>query len=155
MTLMITLATLLLLPTTSDSPPPADVSIEWVDEGAQTGEPLEGEEGSTAEVRYRVRNVGGRDAYAVLVQSHTALGPLGPAIRLRPGPKAGQGIDRTLTVPLARGMRELCVEGRLQTLDASRPAEDPSPRNNRACRPIRVVDRLSNFHQDCLGGVAP
>jgi hypothetical protein len=152
-TLITTLTALLFLPAGPIPQPPADILIEWVDVEPEAV-PLEGESGTTTEVKYRVRNIGGTDAYAVLIRSYTALGPLGPSIRLRPGPRAGRDIERTLTVPLARGMRELCIEGRLQALDST-ATEDPSPQNNRACRPIRIVDRRATFNDSCFGGAAP
>ncbi len=142
---IVALSTLLFVVAPSDHQPPADLLIEWVTESRHPSPPIEGESGTSVDVGYRVRNIGGSDAYAVLIRSHSALGPLGQPIRLHPGPKAGRGIERTLRVPLARGMRELCVEGRLQTLGTD-PHEDPSPNNNRACRPIRIVDR--HAHQE-------
>lgn len=118
---------------------PADLYLEWIVEGrgVSEGPAIEGDGGTTIRVEYRVRNVGGRDAFAVVASAHTALGRVGPPRRFEPGPRAGRGLAGTLTFALAEGMRELCLEVRLQNLEADEP-EDPEPSNNRRCRPVRV-----------------
>ena len=141
---IVLIALFFALPAVSSEMPP-DLLMEWVvvGKGQVQAPPIEGESGSTKTVTYRVRNIGGSAAYAVFLRAHTALGPLGPTARLRPGPKAGAEIDRRLRVPLAKGMRELCVEARLQILESADPV-DPNPRNNRVCRTIRVVESASS-----------
>ena len=49
----------------------------------------------------------------------------------------GQGETRTLSLSLARGMREVCIDAALETAHADEP-RDPNPRDNRICRPVRV-----------------
>jgi hypothetical protein len=90
------------------------------------------------EVDYLLRNVGGAAAWAVLVSAATTLGPVGTPARLQPGPGAGEGVRRRLALALAEGQREVCVEARLQTLNADDPG-DPEPADNRRCRAIVVA----------------
>jgi hypothetical protein len=130
------------------SPSPADIRLEWVDGGA----PVEGEAGQTVEIPYHLRNVGGQDAFAVLLRAHTALGPLGRTLRLEPGPRAGETMARQVSLPLAEGVRELCLEATLQNLTPSDPS-DPDPRDNRICRGVRV--RPAQRTAPWAGGAAP
>lgn len=113
--------------------PTADVRLEW-----SAPEPaIEGPAGETVQLRFRVRNVGGQAAYAVVLTISTALGPQGAPQRIQPGPGAGESVSRTLALPLAEGMRELCIDALLQNLRAEDPA-DPNPGDNRICRVVRV-----------------
>jgi hypothetical protein len=125
----------------------ADLRVEWIDpnehtanakpDSAKTPAPVIGRSGQTVRLRYRIRNTGGMDAFAVLVRVQTGLGRNGPPVRLQPGPKAGRSLERDLDLALATGMAEVCVEARLQTLRADDPT-DPYQDNNRACRQIRL-----------------
>jgi hypothetical protein len=131
----------------------ADLRVEWVDgdDSAASSKPdsvqldarkiaaapVIGKSGQTVRLRYRIRNTGGMDAFAVLVRVQTGLGRNGPPVRLQPGPKAGSALERDLDLALAVGMAEVCVEASLQTLRADDPS-DPYQDNNRACRQIRL-----------------
>jgi hypothetical protein len=119
---------------------PPDLRLEWVEAGHTTREaaPVSGRPGETLRLPYQIRNVGGSDAFAVIVAAYTTLGPLGQAERLQPGPRAGQDTPRQLTLPLARGMREVCLDVHLQTLNVSDP-QDPNPSDNRLCRRVDVT----------------
>jgi hypothetical protein len=125
------------------SPSPAqqgpDLRLEWLHEGrARTqAPPLEGRSGERLEVSYRLGNSGDRDAFAVILRAFTALGPQGTPERVEPGPAVSQQIDRTVTIVLSEGMRELCLEARLQNRSAGDPP-DPRPHDNRICRRIQV-----------------
>jgi len=131
------LACLLLLlvvgEATAIASPPPDLRLEWSDD---TGT-VSGVAGTTAAVAYRVRNIGGQDAFAVLLRAYSALGPLHKPVRLQPGPRPGAAVARVLAVSLAAGMREVCVEAQLQTLRLDDPL-DPTLENNRICRAIVV-----------------
>lgn len=116
---------------------PADLRLEWPD-GRREREALRGRAGETVGLDYVVRNVGGRDAFAAIVSSHTALGRLRPDERLNPGPEAGRQVERQLRVALADGMRELCLQVRLQTLEAGEPA-DPNRDDNRLCCAVEIT----------------
>jgi hypothetical protein len=113
--------------------PSADLRLEWRDPASA----VDGVAGSTVELPYRLRNVGGRDAFAVVLKTHTSLGAPQQPERVQPGPKAGATMERTISLPLATGMREVCVEAMLQTLAADEPT-DPTLKDNRICRPVRV-----------------
>ena len=119
----------------------ADLRLEWLVKGraVRTIPAVQGKAGETVQLEYRLRNVGGRDAFAAMIEVRTALGRLGRSIRLQPGPKAGQGFDRSIDVPLATGMSELCVDVRLQNLQLQDP-NDPNVEDNRICVRIRVRD---------------
>ncbi len=114
---------------------PSDLRLEWVD----TLPVVEGTAGATIELKYLLRNLGGRDAFAVILKSHTSLGPAGAPLRLQPGPAAGRAMERKLALPLAIGMRELCIEASLQNRQSDEPA-DPNLRDNRICRAVRVTE---------------
>ena len=133
-------AAALLLIAASSPPAPPDLRLSWVDgRGSRPGgSPLRGSPGRTIRLRYQVRNVGGSDAFAVVVSAATALGPIGLPMRFEPGPDAGARIDGVLDLALADGMREVCLEARLQTVRPEDPG-DPNPADNRLCRPIEAV----------------
>lgn len=122
----------------TEEPAPADLRLEWPG-GAREREPLKGRPGESVRIAYVVRNVGGRDAFAAIVTSHTALGRVRPDERVRPGPAAGGRLDRRLRMALAEGMRELCLEVRLQTLRADEPPE-ANREDNRLCCAIEIED---------------
>ena len=113
-------------------PPPPDLRVAWTDGGKD----LEGDAGVTVPIAYTIQNVGGRDAFAVVVRLTTALGPVAP-IRLQPGPAAGGVLPRSQTVSLAVGMRELCVDVALQNVALEDPP-DPNLTDNRICRGVKV-----------------
>jgi hypothetical protein len=120
---------------------PPDLRLEWLAGGAPvTGATaaVRARAGETVTVPYRLRNVGGSDAFTAILEARTALGRTGPPERLQPGPAAGSASDRSLTLAVADGMRELCLDARLQTLEPQDPG-DPNPRDNRICRPVEVV----------------
>ncbi|MCH9647904.1 MAG: hypothetical protein K0U98_06670 [Deltaproteobacteria bacterium] len=133
----------------SASPSVADLRLEWAEgrggEGpsgslggsSPQGGEIHGTEGEAVSVAYRLRNIGGSNAFAAVVESWTALGREGRPLRLQPGPAAGEIQKRHLELALASGMRELCVEVRLQTLEAGSPG-DPNPKDNRICRRVIV-----------------
>lgn len=119
---------------------PPDLRLEWSVAGRVTGataEPVRGRRGETVDVSYRLRNVGGTDAFAAILEARTALGPAADRERLQPGPAAGAAIDRTLALALATGMRELCIDARLQTVEPE-DAGDANPRDNRICRKVEI-----------------
>lgn len=121
--------------TVAAAPPPPDLRVAWSD-GAKE---LEGEAGITVPIGYAIRNVGGRDAFAVVVRVFTALGPVAP-IRLQPGPAAGAALERQGTVSLAIGMRELCIDVTLQNVNIEDPP-DPNLADNRICRVVKVREK--------------
>lgn len=125
-------------PDAGDGPPP-DLRLEWMEGGRATtdGSDVVGVAGQRVSLAYQVRNVGGSDAYAVVISAYTALGRLGQRLRLQPGPAVGRALRRQLEMTLARGMRQLCLEVRLQTLEADE-AQDPNPDDNRLCRRLEV-----------------
>jgi hypothetical protein len=110
--------------------------LEWG--GTETS--IDGRTGETVELSFRLRNVGGQDAFAALLSASTALGPQGSPQRLQPGPRAGESLTRKLLLPLAEGMREVCIDASLQNLRAEDPA-DPNPGDNRICRAVKVKAR--------------
>lgn len=125
----------------ADGRTPPDLRLEWRVDGASdsaAAPAVRGREGETVEVSYRLRNVGGSDAFAVVLEARTALGPVGRPVRLQPGPAAGAAADRTHRLAIAAGMRELCIDARLQTLEPDHPG-DPSNHDNRICRPVEVT----------------
>ncbi len=113
---------------------PPDIRLEWTG-GAG---PIEGKAGQTIELTYVVRNVGGTEAFAVVLRGLSSLGPTGDPVRIQPGPAAGRRIDRRSTMALASGMRELCIEATLQNRNRDDPL-DPTPSDNRICRVVRVA----------------
>jgi len=118
-------------------PPPADLRLEWADPPGA----VEGEAGRIVDLRYRVRNVGGRAVFAAVLRAHTALGPQGRPARLEPGPRPGESLMRSHALALADGMLEVCVEGVIQNLSEGDPP-DPNPGDNRVCRDVRVKPRV-------------
>jgi len=146
--IVIILGTWICSETAAEAPPP-DLYLEWIVGGraVSDGPPLEGFAGQTVVLDYRIGNAGGRDAFAVIISAHTALGRVAPPNRVQPGPKAGARLDRTLTVALAEGMRELCLEIQLQNLSAEDPG-DPEPKNNRRCRRVEVDSNRSDERTD-------
>jgi len=125
---------------------PADLRLEW----AVAKDSIDGRAGETVEIRYLLRNVGGADAFAAVLSTSTALGPQGAPRRVQPGPRAGDSLALTLSLPLAEGMRELCIDAALQNLRAEDPA-DPNPGDNRICRTVKVRARAEARPQ----GIAP
>jgi hypothetical protein len=136
--------------------PPPDLYLEWIVNGRAVTDapPITGASGETVELAYRIRNVGGRDAFCVVITAQTALGRVSPPRRIQPGPKAGAAFDRTLSMALARGMRELCVEVALQNLDAEDP-EDPEPANNRRCRRVQTNETAGKHDGASVVGKGP
>jgi hypothetical protein len=118
---------------------PPDVRLDWIN----AADVITGEAGKTIEMRYAVRNVGGKPAFAVVLRNVTSLGPLGEPIRVQPGPEPGKKMERVLSFALAPGMRELCVEATLQNRNLDDPL-DPTPSNNRICRVVRVTERSTS-----------
>jgi hypothetical protein len=136
MTLTKTAATLsLLLTVTSLAEAPADLRLQWMTLPAT---PLRGAAGETVEIRYSLRNVGGTAAFAAIVKAQTSLGALGQPVRVQPGPGAGASVDRKLSVALANGMRELCLDALLQQKSETDPP-DPNLKDNRICRTVEIV----------------
>jgi hypothetical protein len=133
------------------APPPPDLLLEWIEGQRPTtsAPPVAGRAGEVVHLDYQVRNIGGRDAFAMLLSAHTALGRVAPPRRVQPGPARGHALPQRLDLPLAVGMREVCVEARLQNLSADDPP-DPEPRNNRRCRRVEVVP-----HDDRSATAAP
>lgn len=86
---------------------------------------------------FTILNTGTEDAYAVVVDAYTALGPTGVARRFQPGPGAGRRVEGALDLPLFVGMRELCLKARLQTVTDDEIG-DPHPRDNQVCRSVVV-----------------
>jgi len=123
--------------TAVDAPP--DLRLEWLIGGrpTTTAEPVSGRAGETLRLPYQLRNVGGSRAFAVEITAYTTLGSLGRPERVEPGPRAGEEMPRWLDLPLARGMRQVCLVARLQTLNEDDP-RDPNPADNRLCRTVRV-----------------
>lgn len=114
-----------------------DLGLVWTE---STANPDERKENEVLRFTYRLFNQGDTDAYAVIVESHTALGSLHPPRRLEPGPRAGEAMDGVEQLSLVPGMRELCVEVKLQTLAAASP-QDHNPTNDRICRALKPVAR--------------
>ena len=127
------------LPVRAQVPHGPDLRLEWLVDGKpRTQAPaIEGPSGTRVTVSYRLGNNGDRDAFAVVLRAFTALGPFGAAERVEPGPAAGRHHDRSFTLVLSEGMRELCLEARLQNRAAGDPP-DPRPQDNRICRRIHV-----------------
>ena len=130
------------LPTTTAP----DLHLEWVAEDADKERPrndlvptppIEGHAGQTVRLKYRIRNVGSTDAFAVIVRVQTGLGNGERPMRIQPGPAAGKAIERTIDVALAVGLAEVCVGAVLQTIRADDP-RDPFTEDNRICRRATV-----------------
>ena len=113
-------------------PTPPDLAVVW----SKSSAVVSGAAGETIEIGYVIRNLGGRDAFAVISRVSTTLGPI-PRARIQPGPEAGKSVERVLSLPLAVGMSELCIEVILQNVSLDDPS-DPNLKNNRACRPVAV-----------------
>ena len=126
-------------PVAADRATGPDLGLVWTN---PTANPDEHETRQALRLTYRLFNQGDTDAYAVIVESRTALGALRPARRLEPGPRAGDVVDLAEQLSLVPGMRELCVEVKLQTLAAGAP-QDPNPTNDRICRTLRPSARSS------------
>jgi hypothetical protein len=115
-------------------PPPAELEPR---RPAVEPLPIEGRAGESVRLRYRIRNVGATDAFAVVIRVQTGLGSVGRPTRVEPGPEAGKAIERALDLPLAVGLAEVCVIAVLQTLRADDP-RDPFTDDNRICRRANV-----------------
>jgi hypothetical protein len=120
----------------SGGPAPVDLRLEWVGGSAAVSAAA----GETVTVNYKLRNGGESDAFAVVLRAVGSLGPLGNPVRLHPGPKAGQLMERRLSFNAAAGLREVCVDATLQNLNRDDPA-DPTPSNNRICRAVEVKEK--------------
>lgn len=133
---------------------PADLRLEWLENGAHLRDaaPLRGEVGETKRVSYLLSNVGGDDTFAAILSVRTTLGPQGRPRRLEPGPEAGEAWRQELALPLAAGLREVCIEVRLQTLQAS-DAPDPNTEDNSLCRRVLVETGESRGSQPVIPGV--
>ncbi|MEZ5332610.1 MAG: hypothetical protein R2991_11280 [Thermoanaerobaculia bacterium] len=146
---------LLAAPVLAAASSPPDLRLEWLEAGRPTREAgsVSGTAGETLRLPYQLRNIGGADAFAAVLSVRTTLGPLGRAERFQPGPDAGEEVPLWLALPLARGMREVCVEVRLQTLDADDPG-DPNRTDNRLCRKVSVEpdkEQESGRREDAAG----
>lgn len=115
-------------------PTPPDLAVSWTDSGGA----VSGAAGETVEIGHVIRNLGGRDAFAVISRAGTTLGPI-PRARIQPGPAAGKRLKRNLSLALAVGMSELCVEVSLQNVSLDDPP-DPNLKNNRVCRRVAVQE---------------
>lgn len=128
-----------------------DLRLEWIgDRPAQpppaAGEstkptiemsPIDGRAGETIRLKYRIRNVGASDAFAVLIKVQSGLGVRARTTRISPGPTAGKALERTLDLPLAVGLVEVCISAVLQTVRSDDP-RDPFTEDNRICRRAHV-----------------
>jgi hypothetical protein len=56
---------------------------------------------------------------------------------VQPGPAAGKALTNHFNLPLAEGMREVCVDVHLQNVSAEDPP-DPNPADNRICRAVQI-----------------
>jgi hypothetical protein len=140
------------LPTTTAP----DLHLEWVAENGDKERPrndlgptppIEGHAGQTVRLKYRIRNVGSTDAFAVIVRVQTGLGNGERPMRIQPGPAAGKAIERTIDVALAVGLAEVCVGAVLQTIRADDP-RDPFTEDNRICRRARCARLERGNHED-------
>jgi hypothetical protein len=113
--------------------PPPDLHLLWSTAGAS----VSGAAGSSASLEYELTNIGGSPAFAVILKAHTTVGPVGPPLRLQPGPAAGASVQRKVTFALVRGMREICVDATLQTRGEREPPE-ANLQNNRICRAVVI-----------------
>ncbi len=122
--------------------PPPDLRLEWLIEGrrARTPDAVHGTAGEVIRLDYVLLNVGGAPAFAVVLSATTTLGPLPASQRLQPGPAPGQSLRRSLRLPLATGVRQVCVQARLQMASAHDPG-DPNPDDNLLCREVIVKIR--------------
>ena len=120
---------------------PPDLRLEWVIDGrrVRTPDAVRGTAGEVLQFEYVLLNVGGAPAFAAVLSATTTLGPLPASHRLQPGPQPGQSVRRSLRLALATGMRQVCVQVRLQTARAADPG-DPSPEDNLLCREVIVTD---------------
>lgn len=120
----------------SDGP---DLTLAWVERGVEISgsRRLEGDQGSVLTLICRVKNVGGSDASAVVLSARTALGAVGDAKTLEPGPAVGAELDHTLRLELRAGMREICVDAELQGRSSTDPRE-ANLADNRLCRRLEV-----------------
>ena len=134
MTALLVLVCFATQPAAAPPRTPPDLEIAWVDDGKT----IVGNGGDTVQIRYRISNLGGTDAFAVIARASTTLGPIAPA-RIQPGPAAGKRFERSFSVALADGMKELCIDVQLQNVALEDPP-DPNLRNNRACRHVAVRD---------------
>lgn len=123
-----------------DAPP--DLRLEWVIDGrsSRVANPLQGVVGEVVRLDYQLRNVGGAPAFAAVLSATTTLGPLSGSQRVQPGPKPGESMRRSLRLTLVIGVRQVCIQARLQTVRATE-AGDPNPEDNLLCRHVIVKDR--------------
>jgi|GEM_PF-5339133 len=128
----------------ADDPPapPPDLRLEWLIDGrrGRTADAVRGSAGEVVRLDFVLFNVGGSPAFAALLSATTTLGPLPASQRLQPGPAPGQSVRRSLRLPLAAGVRQVCVQVRLQTAHAADPG-DPNPDDNLLCRDVIVTHR--------------
>ncbi|MEM7049954.1 MAG: hypothetical protein AAF604_09845 [Acidobacteriota bacterium] len=140
LTSALTLALAIIPVAIADGNPPPDLRLEWRlgDRTSRRAPAVQGRPGEVVTLPYVLRNVGGQAAHGVVIEAFTQLGPVGASKRLRPGPRPGQEVARRLDLPLARGVREVCIVVRLQTLEIEDP-RDPHPDDNRLCRPVAIA----------------
>ena len=129
------------------APAPADLRLQWAGEAAAIRRPVKGTAGTTVALPYEIVNVGGSDAFAVVVTSRTTVGPVGTPTRIQPGPQPGKAIGRKVSFALVRGMREICVDASLQHRAGGEPP-DPDVANNRICRAIEVTPQQARSEED-------
>lgn len=124
----------------ADAAPP-DLRLEWVIDGrrVRTPDPIRGTAGEVLRLDYEVLNVGGAPAFAAVLSVTTTLGPLPGSRRLQPGPQPGERIRSSLRLSLSAGVRQVCVQARLQTARATDPG-DPHLEDNLLCRDVIVRD---------------
>ncbi|GJM09346.1 MAG: hypothetical protein DHS20C11_16220 [Lysobacteraceae bacterium] len=79
---------------------------------------------------FQISNLGTATAYAMVLHPVFSSQSL-QAIRVQPGPAAGQSVMATVCWP-PEAQGERCVEARLQRL-AENDAPDPNPDNNQWC----------------------
>lgn len=118
-----------------------DLRLDWVLESEVSPDvpPVRGRAGETVRLVVRLRNLGGADAFAVILEAYTALGRTRPPRRLQPGPPAGGSMEHQEPLTLVPAMRTLCLVARLQRVLDEDPAEE-RVEDNQICREIHLED---------------
>lgn len=126
-----------------------DLRLDWVleSESSPDAPPVRGRAGETVRLGVRLRNLGAADAFAVILEGYTALGPTRSPRRLQPGPSAGGSMDHQEPLTLAPAMRALCLVARLQTLDDGDPGEE-NLKDNQICREIELEGAGSQAEEE-------